>query len=168
MTAISISQQKPQQKGNPQYPQKKALEIAEILASKLNLTPEEELFLRRFQDKLDISTEEDNDKALEISEMLANEPNLTPEEDRILESLLDQIEKFEEEHYPLDGGSTPSSRLSFLMETNCLEETDIREVLGSPSITAKIINGEREISKDDAVKLGQRFNVEPTLFLVEN
>lgn len=139
-----------------------------MLASKLNLTPEEVLFLKRFQDQFDISTEEDNNKALEISEMLANEPNLTPEEDRILERLLDQIEKFEAEHYPLDGESTPLSRLLFLMETNCLTPTDIREVLGSPSITAAIINGEREISKDDAVKLGQRFSVEPTLFLLEN
>ena len=139
-----------------------------MLASKLNLTPEEVLFLKRFQDQLYISTEEDNDKALEISEMLANKPNLTPEEDRILELLLDQIEKFEEEHYPLDGESTPSSRLRFLMDANGLTPTDMREILGSPSITAAIINGEREISKDDAVKLGQRFNVEPTLFLGEN
>ncbi len=139
-----------------------------MLANKLNLTPEEDRFLKRFQHQLYISTEEDNDKALEIAEMLANEPNLTPAEDQFLERLLDQIEKFEAEHYPLDGKSTPLSRLRFLMETNCLEETDIREVLGSPSITAAIINEEREISKDDAVKLGQRFNVEPTLFLLEN
>ena len=39
------------------------------------------------------------------------------------------------------------------------------EVFGSKGIASEVINGKRQISKSHASKLGERFNIDPALFL---
>ena len=101
-----------------------------------------------------------------MHETLSNKPDLTPEEDQFLELLVALIEKFEAEQYPMNNLSTPLSRLKFLMETNGLKQAELVEVFGSKGITSEVVNGKRSISKQAALKLGKRFNIEPALFLV--
>ncbi len=130
-----------------------------------NLLEKYKLKVQREGDLFQITTEEENEEALAVSEMLAHKPDLSPEEDQFLELLVDSIEKFETENYPFEVQSTPLSRLLFLMEAHCLSHIDMIEYFGSEEITLEVINGKREISEEAAVKLGERFCLQPTAFL---
>jgi HTH-type transcriptional regulator/antitoxin HigA len=47
-----------------------------------------------------------------------------------------------------------------------LKQTDLLIVFGSSGIASEVINGKREISKAQAQKLGEYFNIQPALFLI--
>ena len=111
-----------------------------------------------------IKTEEENEKFLETVEELLSRSNLTPEEDALLELLVKLIEDFEDKHYELNV-STPCSRLKHLMEARSLEQADLVEILGSSEIVAKIIDGELQITKEQAQALGKFLHVDASLFI---
>jgi HTH-type transcriptional regulator / antitoxin HigA len=121
--------------------------------------------LAQYQPRL-ITTAEENERMLALVEQLTHESELTPEEEELLELLVTLIEKFEAEHYPLNNLSTPLSRLTFLMESNCLQQSDLVEVFGSKGIASEVLNGKRQISKSLALKLGDFFHLNPAIFLV--
>ncbi|MBP5977453.1 transcriptional regulator [Brasilonema sp. CT11] len=111
-----------------------------------------------------IKSEEENEKFLAIVEELLSRPNLTPEEDAVLELLVRLIEDFEDKHYEINA-STPHSRLLHLMEARSLEKTDLVKIFGSRDVTTEVVNGQLEISKEQAEALGEFFQVNPSLFL---
>lgn len=113
-----------------------------------------------------IKTTEEYDRALSIIESLMYKETLTPEEDQIYDLFIVLIETFEAEHYPLQNLSTSHSRLLHLIEANNLKQTDLLDVFGSSGIASEVINGKREISKTHAIKLGERFNIPASIFLV--
>jgi HTH-type transcriptional regulator / antitoxin HigA len=111
-----------------------------------------------------IKKEEENEKFLETVEELLSRSYLTPEEDALLELLVKLIEDFEDKHYQINS-STPYSRLLHLMEARSLEQADLVEILGSSENFTKIMNGELEITKEQAEALGKFFHVDASLFL---
>ncbi len=111
-----------------------------------------------------IKTEEENEKFLETVEKLLSRSHLTPEEDALLELLVKLIENFEDKHYQLNV-STPQSRLKHLMDARSLVQADLVEILGSREIVAKVINGELEITKEEAEALGKFFHINASLFI---
>ncbi|WP_375469523.1 type II toxin-antitoxin system HigA family antitoxin [uncultured Nostoc sp.] len=111
-----------------------------------------------------IKTEEENEKFLETVEELLSRSHLTPEEDALLELLVKLIEDFEEKYYQLNV-STPRSRLLHLMEARSLEQADLVGILGSSEMFTKIINGELEITKEQAEALGKFLHVDASLFI---
>ena len=111
-----------------------------------------------------ITNEAENKRALDIAETLSNKNNLTPEEEQLLDLLVMLIENFETKQFFWGKHSTPLSRLIFLMEANNLRQVDLLDVFGSHKIASEVFNAQRHISKTHAMKLGERFNVEPTLF----
>jgi HTH-type transcriptional regulator/antitoxin HigA len=111
-----------------------------------------------------ITNEEENKKFLAVVEELMSRDNLTPEEDMLLALLVKLIEDFEEQFYSLNL-STPHSRLLHLMEARSLEKTDLFNLLSYQGITWQILNGELEITPDQARILGSFFHVNPNLFL---
>ncbi|RCJ20254.1 transcriptional regulator [Nostoc sp. ATCC 43529] len=113
-----------------------------------------------------IKTEEENEKFLETVETLLSRSDLAPEEDALLELLVKLIEDFEDKHYQLNV-STPRSRLLHLMEARSLEQADLVEILGSSEIVTKVINGELEITKEQAEALDKFFHVDVSLFILE-
>ena len=113
-----------------------------------------------------IKTEEENEKFLAIVEELLSRSNLTLEEDALLELLVKLIEDFEDKHYQLNA-STPHSRLLHLMEARNLEQADLVRILGSSEVVASVINGELEITEEQAEALGKFFQVDPRLFRQE-
>jgi HTH-type transcriptional regulator/antitoxin HigA len=136
------------------------------ITGKMTLTFSTEVYSRllsQYQPRI-IKTEEENEKFLEIVEELLARPNLTPEEDALLELLVRLIEDFEEKHYQLNV-STPRSRLLHLMEARSLEAIDLVTILGSSEIVAQVINGEVEISQEQAGALGEFFHIDSSLFL---
>lgn len=120
--------------------------------------------LAQYQPKI-LMTEAENERALSVVELLANKNDLTPEEEQISELLIALIE-FEAEHYPPKNISTPISRLTFLREQNNLRQADLIEVFGSKGIVSEVISGKHQISKSHAIKLGEFFHLNPSLFLL--
>ncbi|MBD2413631.1 transcriptional regulator [Nostoc calcicola FACHB-389] len=121
--------------------------------------------LSQYQPRI-IKTEEENEKFLETVEALLSRSDLTPEEDALLELLVKLIEDFEDKHYQLNV-STPRSRLLHLMEARSLEQADLVEIIGSSEILTKVLNGELEITKEQAEALGKFFHVDGSLFILE-
>jgi len=120
-------------------------------------------FLSQYQPKI-IRTEAENEKALAIVEELMHRRDRTPEEDELYELLIALIEKFEQEYYAPGVTATPNSLLLFLMEQRSLKPADLVGIVGSEEGVYGLVNGERDISKEQAVILGSFFYVEPSLF----
>ncbi|WP_226889004.1 helix-turn-helix domain-containing protein [Nostoc sp. MG11] len=78
--------------------------------------------------------------------------------------LVKLIEDFEDKHYQLHV-STPSLRLKHLMEARSWEQADLVQIIGSSEILAKIIDGELEITEEQAEALGKFFHVDGSLFI---
>lgn len=111
-----------------------------------------------------ITTDAENEIALQNIERLLAIPQATAEEERILQLLLTLIEKYEDEHYPMDDVS-PLDVLLHLMEANDLKQADLVNVIGSSGVVSELVNGKRQISKNQAQALGKFFYVDPKLFL---
>lgn len=113
-----------------------------------------------------IETEEENEKALAIISKLVEkgEENLTAEESSLLGLLAVLVADFEEKAYPLDEG-TPRDTLLFLMEQKNLRQKDLVPVFGSRSTVSAVVNGKRDISKSQARKLGEFFDLSADVFL---
>ena len=111
-------------------------------------------------------TEAENDRLLEEVDKLMSrsESSLTPEEDAMLELLATLIEKFEDEHYPIPQ-SRPYERLQFLMDENELRQRDLLDIFGTRSVVSAVLRGKRAITKQQAIKLGRRFSMDPTAFI---
>jgi HTH-type transcriptional regulator/antitoxin HigA len=111
-----------------------------------------------------ITNDVENEIALRNIERLLAIPQPTAEEERILQLLLTLVEKYENEHYPMNDAS-PLDILLHLMESNNLKQADLVNVIGSSGVVSEVVNGKRQISKNQAQKLGKFFNVDPKLFL---
>ena len=120
--------------------------------------------LAEFQPQV-IENETENERAIILCETLARKPNLTPEENRLLDLLIVLIEKFEAENYQLGILSNPLTRIKFLIENNQLSENDLVEIFGSIENYQKITNGKKIITRELALKLSKRFNINYSLFL---
>ena len=112
-------------------------------------------------------TEAEYQRVLAIIELLMNKESSSLEENRLLDLFVILVDKFELEHYPSQNLSTPRSRLLHLMETNNLQPTDLIGVFGSQDLVAEVMDGRRSIDKYDALKLSDRFNLHPSLFLAK-
>jgi HTH-type transcriptional regulator/antitoxin HigA len=111
-----------------------------------------------------ITNNVENEIALRNIERLLAIPQPTSEEERILQLLLTLVEKYENEHYPMNDAS-PLDILLHLMESNNLKQADLVNVIGSSGVVSEVVNGKRQISKNQAQTLGKFFNVDPKLFL---
>ncbi len=121
--------------------------------------------LAKYQPKI-ITTEEENDQAIALAEELDRRPHRTPEEDAFLELLITLIEKFEEVNYPIFKG-TVSSMLLHLMEAQEKTKENLVPVFGSFEKVDKVINGDLEITSQQALELGNLFHVDASLFFNE-
>ena len=119
--------------------------------------------LSQYQPKI-IRTEAENEKALAIVEELMHRHNRTPEEDELYELLITLIEQFELEYYAPGVTATPHSLLLFLMEQRALKPVDLVGIVGDEAGVYELVNGQRDISKEQALILGSFFHVEPSLF----
>lgn len=111
-----------------------------------------------------ITNDAENEIALKNAERLLAIPQPNAEEERILHLLLTLVEKYEDEHYPMDN-SLPLDILLHLMESNDLKQADLVNVIGSSGVVSEVVNGKRQISKNQAQALGNFFQVDPKLFL---
>ena len=112
-----------------------------------------------------IKTEAENDYYLAIVEDLMRKGDkLSKEEEALLDLLSLLIETFERKHYQIRK-STPRAILKELMAANGLKQIDLLPVFGSKSRVSEVVNGKRDISKEQAKKLASFFHVSADLFI---
>jgi HTH-type transcriptional regulator/antitoxin HigA len=131
--------------------------------STLTISPEYEALLRKVPPKV-IRTEKENEAYTEILYQLDRRSSkLTAAEKELAELLTLLIEDFEEKRYQLPKGK-PLGVLRFLMGQHNLLQKDLADVFGTPSIVSEVLNGKRELNKEQIARLSARFHVSPELF----
>jgi HTH-type transcriptional regulator / antitoxin HigA len=111
-----------------------------------------------------ITTEVENQQVLSQVEKLMAIIDRTPEQDELLDLLVVLVEKFEDEYYPINDAS-PHDILLHLMEENNLKQADLVGILGSRGVISEVVNGKRQISKNQAKALSNFFHVDVGLFI---
>ena len=81
----------------------------------------------------------------------------------LVEALGEMIESYEARAHQMPAAS-PRDALVYLMEAHGLKQTDLSNLASQGAISA-ILNGRREISRQLAVKLGERFAVPAGVFV---
>jgi HTH-type transcriptional regulator / antitoxin HigA len=116
-----------------------------------------------------IETEVENEKYLAIVEALMFKgQSRTAEETTLLRLLVMLIEEFEEKYYSFKEWqkTTPHEFLQHLMAGKGIKQVDLIGILSrSSGLISSIVNGKRQISKEQAKKLGEYFKVSPSLFI---
>jgi HTH-type transcriptional regulator / antitoxin HigA len=137
------------------------------------LTFDEDKYINLFKE-LNISpkvidTEAENEKCLAVVEALMFKgESRTIEETSLLRVLVLLIEEFEEKYYSFKEWqkTTPHQFLQHLMAGKEMKQSDLIGILSmSSGLISSIVNGKRQISKDQAKKLGEYFKVSPGLFI---
>ena len=89
----------------------------------------------------------------------------TKDETKLMRLLALLIEDYDRRHaLPLDD-DTPSDRLRFLLEHAGKSPADLLPIFGQRSHVSEALNGKRQISAEQARKLGKMFSVRPSLFM---
>jgi HTH-type transcriptional regulator / antitoxin HigA len=116
-----------------------------------------------------IDTEAENERYLAIVESLMYKgKNRTIEETTLLRLLVALIKEFEDKYYSFKEWqqTTPHEFLQHLMDSKGIQQVDLVGVLSpSSGLISSIVNGKRQISKEQAKKLGEYFKVSPSLFI---
>lgn len=134
-----------------------------IEVSALAINPEYEALLRKVAPRV-IRTEKENEAYSEILyELDKRGSKLTAAEKELADLLTLLIEDFEEKHYRIPRAK-PLDAVRFLMEQHGLLQKDLADVFGTPSIVSEVLNGKRELNKDQIARLSARFHVSPELF----
>ena len=94
--------------------------------------------------------------------MKKGEGKLTPAENSFLSTLFALVHEYERSKYAYAVKSTPAEILGFLMEENHLSPADLPL---PASRVSEILSGKREVSKEQAKALAERFRVSPALFI---
>jgi HTH-type transcriptional regulator / antitoxin HigA len=116
-----------------------------------------------------IETHQEYEQFLAVTEnLLSKRSSRTETENTLFFLLVKLIRDYEEKTYALqDWMQTPAHEfLQHLMEGRGLKQVELGEALGlSKGHISAIVNGKREISKAQAKKLGEFFNVSASAFI---
>jgi antitoxin component HigA of HigAB toxin-antitoxin module len=86
-------------------------------------------------------------------------------QEEYLETLSELIEAYDQENFQTAASSSPLGAIRFLMRVHGLSASGIGRILGSRSLGAAILRGDRQISKKNALKLADHFKVNPGVFI---
>jgi HTH-type transcriptional regulator / antitoxin HigA len=114
-----------------------------------------------------IETKQEYDFFIDLIEALLEKEeseDLLPDESDLVELLVVIVQDYETRTVSFSD-SEPIDVLLHLMESNSLKQSDLVGILGSSGVVSEVVNGKREISKAQAQKLGDRFNLSYKLFL---
>jgi HTH-type transcriptional regulator / antitoxin HigA len=122
--------------------------------------------LTKYQPKV-IETEQEYRQALTVVEYFVFKKDRTPEELALYDLAIVLVKDYESKTCPMDDWRTqsPTEMLQYLLETSGKKQSDLVGVIGSSGIVSEVVNGKRSISKSQAKKLGEIFQVSPSLFI---
>jgi HTH-type transcriptional regulator / antitoxin HigA len=77
------------------------------------------------------------------------------------------VKDYESKICPMDDWRTqsPSEMLQYFLESSGKKQSDLVGAIGSSGIVSEVVNGKRSISKSQAKKLSEIFDVSPNLFI---
>ena len=81
----------------------------------------------------------------------------------LLDVVLELMESWEDDHVSIEK-QPPREVLAHLIKANDLKQTDLAEIVSQGTLS-NILKGKREISKQLAKKLAERFSVNVAIFL---
>jgi HTH-type transcriptional regulator / antitoxin HigA len=119
--------------------------------------------LVKFQPKI-IETEEEYNSFYSTLLELMMKSEKSPEEVAIMRLFAKLVEDFDNKQKKPEPASPHEILLDLMEETN-LKQSDLVGKIGSKGVISEIINQKRSISKSQAKKLGEIFNVSPALFI---
>lgn len=112
-----------------------------------------------------IRTKAENDYYLAVVEgLMLKGDEISKEEEALLDLLALLIETFERRYYRIEK-STPREILNELIAANRLKQSDLLPVFGSKGRVSEVVNGKREITKEQARRLADFFHVSADLFI---
>lgn len=91
--------------------------------------------------------------------------NRSPEEDKLFNLLANLLEDYEKRTLPPNEQATPLETLKFLMKENDLRQSDLADVFGAQSVVSEVLRGKREITKNQAKALAQKFSLRLEAFI---
>jgi HTH-type transcriptional regulator / antitoxin HigA len=116
-----------------------------------------------------IETQAEYGHFLAVAErLISKKQTRTAEETTLFRLLVKLIKDYEEEAYALKEWSNtpPHELLQHLMEARGMKQVDLVGVISpSKGLVSSIVNGKRGISKAQAKKLGEIFNVSSSVFI---
>jgi HTH-type transcriptional regulator / antitoxin HigA len=110
-----------------------------------------------------ITSDRQNDQYIAALLELEKQPHLSAEDRKYANMLAVLIESYEMQQYPIPAAS-PSEVLAQLIDANNLRQKDLAPIFGSESIVSEILNGKRELNRQQIEKLSRRFAVSPAVF----
>jgi HTH-type transcriptional regulator/antitoxin HigA len=114
-----------------------------------------------------IRSEPAYDAAIEVLiPLTAQDEQLDKGEMEYLQVLAVLVGEYEREHYRIKSKNlAPLELLKFLIGEAGLSINDVGAILGSQSVASMILNGKREISKENAKRLAAHFNLNVGAFI---
>jgi HTH-type transcriptional regulator / antitoxin HigA len=122
--------------------------------------------LVKYQPKI-IETEEEHRQALKVVEYFVFKKERSPAELALYDLAVMLVENYESKICPMNDWrmQSPTEMLQYLLQTSGKKQADLVGVIGSSGIVSEVVNGKRSISKSQAKKLGEMFQVSPSLFI---
>jgi HTH-type transcriptional regulator / antitoxin HigA len=131
--------------------------------SALAVNPAYAALLAKIPPRVIRSAEQNEEYIAALYELEQRHRRWTEAERELADLLTLLIEDFEEKNYQLPKAS-PLQVIAFLMEQHGLKQKDLVDVFGTPSIVSEVMNGKRELNKEQIRRLSERFDVSPELF----
>jgi HTH-type transcriptional regulator/antitoxin HigA len=112
-----------------------------------------------------IDSLEEYNRIEEIFNRLMDKENLAPKEDKLFLLLQNLLEDYEKRTLPPLENSSPRETLKFLIEENKLRQSDLSEIFGTQSVVSEVLRGKREITKNQAKALAEKFSLRVEAFI---
>lgn len=107
--------------------------------------------------------EEQNQLYIQHLERLTSKPAVSPAEEKLIALLTVLVEEYENKHYPVPIAG-PLDIVRHLMEVHELRQKDLVDIFGAESTVSDVLNGRRDITKEQIRRLSNRFHVSPAVF----
>jgi len=110
-----------------------------------------------------IHGEEQNQLYIQQLEQLTGKATVSPAEEKLIALLTVLIEEYENKHHSVPTAG-PLDIVRHLMEVHGLRQKDLVDVFGAESTVSDVLNGKRDITKEQIRRLSNRFHVSPAVF----
>lgn len=114
-----------------------------------------------------IETKEEYQQVLAVVEHFVFKKERSPEELAIYDLAVMLVKNYESQTCPMNDWQTqtPTEMLQYLLQTSGKKQADLVGVIGSSGVVSEVVKGKRTISKSQAKKLGEMFQVSSSLFI---
>lgn len=130
------------------------------------MTVPEKYTLKNISTPTASTSEEQYDRYVDVLMNLDKKGHLNRQEESYAKILSAFIKEWDDEHHPIEDAS-PVEVLRTLMEANGLRQKDLVPIFGTESIVSEVLNEKRALTVDHIIRLSQRFNVLPAVFIAE-